>query len=196
MNLFRKYLAMSVVLGLVLAAPGACTSDEVAVEPTSKAPVGPGGTPVTTGPGLTSSSRAVEPDGGPITPDWTIREWKTVDGRPVSDKIIFARPGPEHCGWETVTFLSFGTPIGTEKSSGSDTQTFTRDPYGDLNRGAWQLVQFDGNAELPGDAEFSGYVSHGVALWISPSRLETEVCMVDGFKVEKWPRMDPSVGCA
>ncbi|MCH8910408.1 MAG: hypothetical protein IH867_06690 [Chloroflexi bacterium] len=58
------------------------------------------------------------------------------------------------------------------------------------------MVQFDGNVELPIDAGFSGYVNRGVALWIGPSLLETEVYMVDGFKVEKWPRMNPFVGCA
>ena len=64
------------------------------------------------------------------------------------------------------------------------------------NSGSWGADDFEADAELPAGAEFSRYVNHGVALWISPSRLETEVCMVDGFKVEKWPRMDPSVGCA
>jgi hypothetical protein len=192
MNALWKYLVISVVFGLILIAPGACDSDDVALAPTSEAPVEPTAT--------IAPTATPKPTVAPLPPlDRVIARagtWRTADGQEVPEQIINSIMGPEHCSWETVTFLRFGMPLGAEKTSGSDTQTFTRDPYGDLNRGGWQLVQFDGDAELPDDAEFSGYFNDGVELWISPSRLETEVYMVDGSKVEKWPRMNPRVGCA
>lgn len=188
MNALWKYLVMSVFFGLVLIAPGACRSDDVPVAPASNAPVEPTATIAPTA--TPKPTVALLPPLYPVVIN--AGTWTTSDGQPVSEEIINSTRGPEHCSWETVTFLRFGTPLGDEKTSGSDTQTFTRDPYGDLNRGGWQLVQFDGDAELPDDAEFSGYFNDGVELWISPSRLETEVYMVDGPKVEKMAPHEPS----
>lgn len=187
---------MPVLFGLVLAAPGACTSDEVAVEPTSKASVGPGGRPVTTDQGSTSSSRAVEPDGDPITPDWTIWEWKTVDGRPVSGEIIITHAGPGHCDWESASFLHIGSPLGTIQESGRDVNQYVRDPEGVLSQLKVRFrTTYDPKADLPGDAEFSGYVNNGVELWISQSLLDTAIYMVDGSNVERWPKTEPIVLC-
>lgn len=56
-------------------------------------------------------------------------------------------------------------------------------------------VGFESDAELPGDAEFSGYVKNGVELWISQSQLDTAVYMVDGSRVERWPKAEPGIYC-
>ncbi len=191
MNALWKYLVISVVFGLVLIASGACRSDDVPVAPASKVPVEP---PATIAP--TATPEYPYASRRPLYPVViSAGTWTTSDGQPVSENILNSIMGPEHCSWETVTFLHVGISLGDVKKK-YGTPTFTHDPYGDLNRGGWQLVQFDGNAELPEDAEFSGYLNDGVELWVSPSRLETEVYMIDGDKVEKWPRMNPRVGCA
>ena len=52
-------------------------------------------------------------------------------------------------------------------------------------------VGFESDAELPGDAEFSGYVKNGVEFWISQKQLDLAVYMVDGSLVGKWPRANP-----
>ena len=123
--------------------------------------------------------------------------WGADDFEVGSTPPIVIMTGPEHCGWENATFLFFAVPVGTAASSAADRIQFIKEPLGKMSSFAERFGGvFEADAELPAGAEFSRYVNHGVALWISPSRLETEVCMVDGFKVEKWPRTDPSVGCA
>lgn len=179
---------MLLVTGLLGLAAVACGSDDRVAAPGEEIPTSIA-TPIST-PRPTYIP--------PVTLDPKITNWGTwwtVDGEAVSEQIIKSIMGPEHCSWDTVTFLYTGDPIGENMVKGSS-QTFTRDPYGDLNRGGRQLVQFDDDAELPSDAEFSGYSNDGAELWISPTRIEFEVFMVGNESVEKWPRMNPSVGCA
>ena len=67
-----------------------------------------------------------EADGGPITPDWDNWSWTKPEGEFVSEQILTTRSGPKHCGWETVTFIDFGTPLGTPIFTRADLQRFTR----------------------------------------------------------------------
>ena len=123
--------------------------------------------------------------------------WTNVNGNRVSGEIIYSSAGSDHCGWETATFLHIGSPLGASMEPRRVVHEYVKDPGGVLSRyGSRPPVGFEANAELPGDAEFSGYVKNGVELWISQKQLDLAVYMVDGPVVEKWPRADPMFGCA
>ena len=106
--------------------------------------------------------------------------WTDADGKPQPTSEIFSYPGPEHCDWQTVTFLTLGP------------RQFVRDPEGKLT--AQALGSYDGDTRLPDDAEDTGYRHTGVALWRVPSG--DAVYAVDGERVERWPALREMIGCA
>lgn len=121
----------------------------------------------------------------------------TIDGERVADGVIITHVGPEHCGWESARLLHIGDPLGSAKESGRDVNQYIRDPEGVFSGFADRFsTTYDPEAVLPGGAEFSGYARNGVELWISESQLDTAVYMVDGSRVERWPRADPIFLCA
>ncbi len=123
--------------------------------------------------------------------------WTDVNGDRVSGEIIYSFPGSDHCGWEKTTFLHIGSPLGASMEPRLVVHEYVKDPFGDLSRyGSRPPVGFEPDADLPSDAEFSGYVKNGVELWISQKQLDNAVYMVDGSAVEKWPRADPMFGCS
>jgi hypothetical protein len=52
------------------------------------------------------------------------------------------------------------------------------------------------HAELPGDAQRTGYQSNGVELYVSPSDQDTAIYLVGDDAAERWPRSDPMTLCA
>jgi hypothetical protein len=127
---------------------------------------------------------------------WDDWDWTSQDGGHVSDHVINSFSGPGHCGWDTVVFLDFGTPLGSTMPFAADRQRFIRDPYGDLNRYGKQADDLQTDIELPTDAKFSGYTLQDNELWILEATTGSEVYIVNIESVEKWPRMDPTVGCS
>ena len=112
----------------------------------------------------------------PLT--YAITIWTDSSGSRVPTTVIFSAPGPGHCMWESATFLMLGKV------------TYLRDPEG--LSGYWTKPRFDSTATLPPNAQDSGYRSGGGALWIVPGGDAYLVYIDHG---ERWPRLDPSVGC-
>lgn len=122
--------------------------------------------------------------------------WSTSDYEFSSTPRIYVMKGPEHCGWENVTFLTIRTPFGTLAPSNTGRIQFVKDPLGILSSSTERFKsEFEADAELPADAEYSGYVNRGVELWVSETVFDTGIFMVKGDQVEKWPRVEPDFGC-
>jgi hypothetical protein len=114
--------------------------------------------------------------------DILIQVWLDADGNRVPTSTISSLQGAEHCGWESVTYLSFMD------------QYYISDPRGVLS--APLVVPFSDDAVLPADAVDTGFRRDGAELWIS--KTATVAYLVRDDKVEAWPTpVDPnSIFCA
>ncbi|CAI9406294.1 hypothetical protein [Nocardioides sp. T2.26MG-1] len=124
--------------------------------------------------------------------DSTSHAWEK-DGEQVDlDKIAYNR-GVEHCGWQDVTFLDMDWP--PDDPAAPSRRQYLWDPKGILDDRT--LTDSTDDAELPGDARFTGYSSDLGELWLAPSDQDTRAYLVseDGDEVETWGRTDRTVGC-
>jgi hypothetical protein len=94
--------------------------------------------------------------------------------------VIVSRPAPEHCGWESVTFLTF------------DDQRYVSDPDDALG-GRGFVSPFDADGALPSDAVDTGYAQGDRHLWVSTDR--TIAYVVTGDAVEVWPSSTEELVC-
>lgn len=105
--------------------------------------------------------------------------WTGPDGLPALTSDIVSYPGPEHCDWQGMTFLSL-----------DDRQTFVRDPPPELRQSVDGT--FVASMALPADAVDTGYRRNDDRLWLSPAGDRAYVGRPDD--VEAWPRA--RLGCA
>ena len=128
---------------------------------------------------------------GDSDPRLTVRD---RDGREADTKEIEVYRGPDHCGWEGVTFLRLGSPVG--QNMGHVDRMYIRDPDGVL---ADQTVRkFNRRVTLPNDARFTGYASDPGQLWFARDDQDTVAYFVSddgGRHVEAWPRTKAILGC-
>jgi hypothetical protein len=126
--------------------------------------------------------------------DW--ETWTTSEGETVSQEVLVAYRGDEHCDWESAVFLEVGWPLGTRRENSAGKREYVRDPEGLFQREL--LSTFDSSATLPADAEATGYhTNDGEAeLWISPTQAGREVYVARGDSVERWPRAAKLILCA
>lgn len=106
--------------------------------------------------------------------------WLDADGNRVPTSTITSSKGPEHCDWESVTFLCFD-------------RQYMSDPLGVL-ADVGLVVPFDDDVELPSDATNTGYHREGRQLWLSADG--AIAYLDDGNRVEAWPTSTDPVGCA
>ena len=106
--------------------------------------------------------------------------WQDANGDRVPISVISSARGPEHCGWESATFLSLGE------------MGYISDPDGVLG-GAGFVAPFDSDAELPADAIDSGYRRGGRSLWLSKDRSIAFIVVDDA--VEAWPSSTEQFAC-
>jgi hypothetical protein len=107
--------------------------------------------------------------------------WTDAAGERVPTSVITSYRGPEHCGWESATFLTV------------DDTAYISDPEGVLGDRGF-VVPFDGDTELPPDAIDTGYEQAGRHLWLSPDR--TIAFVVTDERVEAWPSATEQSYCA
>lgn len=113
-----------------------------------------------------------------LTSDQTL--WLDSSGDVLSTETIQSSPGPEHCGWQSVTFLWVG-----------DAQ-YLRDPSGVLDGST--LVPFDDDVSLPGSAEDTGYHTADWHLFTVPAGDAVYVRTKDAT-FERWGGARDQVGC-
>jgi hypothetical protein len=106
--------------------------------------------------------------------------WTDSSGRPVPTTTIESWTGPEHCAWQSMTFLHIKKAV------------FVRDPQPDL--ADFFAEPFDEHAELPVDRIDTGFERNGEHLWLSPDKQRAFVGAPGD--VEVWPRTIRPLGCA
>jgi hypothetical protein len=134
--------------------------------------------------------------GGPQT--WRDGEGDALpDGRGASgDLSVSMVSGPEHCHWESVTFLSIAWPPGSVVSSKGEIRQFVHDPDGlfdglDAIHGSYQE-----GIEAPPDAVTTGIHTDDVEVWISRSDPDAVFLRHGDGNFDRWPRADPRILCA
>jgi hypothetical protein len=94
--------------------------------------------------------------------------------------------GPDHCRWQSATFLTIGWPPGTNATTFASARLYTRDPNGAVATSLRDgLVR---HAALPPDATFTGYHYGVLEIFISPAEAEQGIYLVSPADAERWPR--------
>ena len=117
---------------------------------------------------------ATRPSTTSVDDQLSVEVWVDVDGNRVPISIITSLSGAEHCGWQSVTYLSY------------EDRYYISDPGGVMDTPF--VAPFDQAADLPPDAVDTGYRHDGRELWISTD--ETVAFLVTGERVEAWPSPD------
>lgn len=107
--------------------------------------------------------------------------WVDADGERVPTSVLAVVNGPEHCDWESVTFLNV------------EGASFVADSRGVLGEGH-VAAPFDDDAELPADAVETGYHRESRRLWLASDGRFAFV--VDGDDVQAWPALAQPTACA
>jgi hypothetical protein len=106
--------------------------------------------------------------------------WSDGDGDRVPTQEVVSYPGPQHCDWQSMTFLKTGGHTYVRAST-PDLRDFFAEPY-------------DPARPLPADAVDTGFERDGRHLWLSPDRQRAYVG--DRTSVELWPATTQHLGCA
>lgn len=106
--------------------------------------------------------------------------WRDADGNRLPTSVIASAPGPEHCGWDSMTFLT------------ADGEVYISDPHNVL-RGRGFVAAFDADAVLPADAVDTGFRLDDRHLWMSADRLVAYVVTDDA--IEAWPSSTAEFVC-
>ena len=109
-----------------------------------------------------------------------LQVWTDADGKPVPTSTIESWIGPEHCDWQSMTFLHLGEA------------EYVRNPQRDL--ADFFAEPYREHAELPADAVDTGWERDGDHLWLSPDKRRAYVGTQRD--VEVWPRTVEHLGCA
>ncbi|MEO6714321.1 MAG: hypothetical protein ABIM89_12940 [Mycobacteriales bacterium] len=107
--------------------------------------------------------------------------WTDKNGVRVPTSSVQSYQGPEHCEWQSATFLHL-----------SDRRQFVRDPQAAISAKFRALYAAD--APLPGDATDTGYRLDGKSLWLAADGSAAYVGTAGAF--ERWPAPAEMVGCA
>ena len=117
-----------------------------------------------------------------------VRVWHDQAGDPVPVARLTHHPGPEHCGWQDVTFLSAGGPGGTQ---------YVADRSGEFAGEGLLRTTYDGDVVLPDDATDTGYEYDTWHLWLAGDRSSAYIVDVDDpSRVERWPAAKEQIACA
>ena len=136
------------------------------------------------------ASVAIAFDSPPAYPGY---EW-TRDGKTVPREEIAAIAGPDHCGWQSATFLFIGWPPGTFASTAALARQYVRDPHGAINSSLRQRLAM--NIDPPRDARPTGYRLGSIEIYLSPSDQDEAIYVVGPRGAERWPRSEPMPLCA
>jgi hypothetical protein len=123
-----------------------------------------------------------------VTETLGLRVWHDQEGHRVPVTTITHYPGPEHCDWQDITFLSMGDGR-TQYLGGGGTEEFAGQ---DLLE-----TTYDGDATLPDDATDTGYEYDDWHLWLAADQSAAYVVGVDDpSHAERWPAAKDEIACA
>jgi hypothetical protein len=115
-----------------------------------------------------------------VTDGLGIQVWTDGAGGRVPTSAVQSAKGPEHCDWQSATFLNLGR------------RQFIGDPQGKII--AKFKVPFAATVVLPADATDTGYRLDGKSLWLAADGAAAYVGTPGAF--ERWPAPVEMVGCA
>lgn len=170
----------------ITAAPVITTSPPTTSPPTTSPPTSVPGTAECGTVANSPSDLTAEPSSWLAYGEY--RRWTDVDGCPVRIDVISQTVGPDHCGWETVTFLTIGDPIGSSIGTTviTDARRFVWDPQGALPRvddeSRNEVVAV---TDLPPSTYDAGYRDGTAELWLDPQD-PTSLYRVDGAVAERY----------
>lgn len=143
-----------------------------------------------------------------VTDSLGIGVWQDASGRRLPVTEVVSVQGPEHCGWDDITFLTVtesGAPDGHRHHGRADAS-------GDAartSRNATQYVRdvnhelsdhlhtaFDAHSSLPKGAVDTGFQRDGRQLWLVPGDAAYLVRLGTPRDVEKWPAATTPILCA
>jgi hypothetical protein len=117
----------------------------------------------------------------------------TRNGNAVTPEELGTIAGPDHCGWQSATFLTIGWPPGTASTTSARARQYIRDPKGVFgSRFRDRLVR---NVTLPPDARPTGYRYGAIEIYLSPSDQDDAIYLLSPTDRERWPRSDPMTAC-
>jgi hypothetical protein len=117
-----------------------------------------------------------------------VQIWSDGAGRRVATARVLSSRGPEHCGWQDMTFLSLdGGMNGRTKG-----ETYIDRPSADLAE--YVDTEPEPHVALPAGAVDTGYHRGDRRLWLAPDHAVAYVGTEDD--VAAWPRVTRPFGCA
>ena len=125
-------------------------------------------------------------------PPWPGPAWKVVPNRTASWPEIDASAGAAECGWDALTFLTIGWPLGNA-SPNAPFHQYIRDPLQRLT-GAHLSGTWAHNPAIPGDATDTGF-HYGSLKLVLGSDADRYAYIVAPADSERWPRLDPPAAC-
>lgn len=123
-------------------------------------------------------------------------QWYGPDGHevPMESNVINAITGPDHCDWEGAVIMHVGWPPGHDAADASESRQYLRDPERIFPRGSL-MTRFDPDVELPERAEYTGYRTDFMELWLDKKN-DKAAYVVFADHVELWPRAGEIIACA
>lgn len=116
-----------------------------------------------------------------------LQVWTDESGKRVPTSRLVSSPGPEHCGWQEMTFLNVD---GGDLAGGqSYVEHADAESYPDHF-----AVAYDSSSALPADAQDTGYERGGRHLWVAPD--QSRAFVGTRRSVAVWPRTVEPLGCA
>jgi hypothetical protein len=118
--------------------------------------------------------------------DWD-KGWRDAEERLVREHVVGT--ASIDCVDDAV-FLYLGWPLGTPFDKVYAAHVYERDPHGTLKT----IGSLDTEVTLPDSARNTGYHLGTVQLWLGKDARKAAY-LVEGSKVERWPRLIELVGC-
>lgn len=110
-----------------------------------------------------------------------LHRWSDANGRRVPTYELSSGPGPEHCGWQTATFLYLNDRIFVGNAPDDLVPEYVPDTYAR-------------SVPVPADATTTDYVRDGSLLWLAADRRAAYLGSKDS--AERWPATIKEFGCA
>ena len=109
-------------------------------------------------------------------------------------EVINVIVAPEHCGWESAAMMHVGRPLGDPAKDSLETDQYIRDPENVMPQDQLaSKLQLD--ARLPDDAEYTGYRTEFMELWLDPDD-DRAAYLVFADHIERWPRANEAIACS
>lgn len=121
--------------------------------------------------------------------------WSGADGEPVPADVLSVFAAPGACDAPGAAFLELDWPLpGMETDDAPERRQYARDPQNTLDT-TRLLAPYDEGSTLSRDTAYTGYHTDVFQLWAGADA-DIYLYLVDGPRVEAWPRVEVPFACA